>query len=138
MAISIYDSKSNPDTMFGLSKEKNMTEAELKNEVIHAQEKHRKIATDTGTAQLYVAEKKATMTVEDNGFAVSEAGIVLAGRTHLTRTPEEIRVGGFWVLNPHLLTTLPSTLYTPIQTLIYSDPPYAKQVSSLAKISTKA
>ena len=58
----------------------------------------------------------------------------MKGKIHLATNPEDIRINGFWVLNPELLSCLPSTIYTPIPVLKYSDPPFAKNVTAMFKI----
>lgn len=58
-------------------------------------------------------------------------GLQLTGNISLATTPENISIGGYWSLNPVLLSCLPSTSATPIPVLIQNTPPIVKNKSSL-------
>lgn len=87
-----------------------------------------------GVVQLILGQGFGNLATNDMGFEVSEQGCIVAGPTDFTAAPHEIRISGFWVLNEELLTTVPSTLFNPVQTLLYKDPPYAKRAGKLAKL----
>ena len=107
---------------------------EQERSVITPKSDDRKISTENGKAQVYISEDTITMSNESNCVVVNDKGLIISGRTHVTKTPSSIRVAGFWVLNDELLTTLPSTTYTPIPVLLYKEIPYAKTASAIAKI----
>jgi hypothetical protein len=87
-----------------------------------------------GIVQLFLGKSYANLATNDMGFEVSDGGCTVAGPVDFTASPHQIRIGGFWVLNEELLTTVPSTLFNPVQVLIYKDPPAAKKAGKLAKI----
>ena len=101
---------------------------------IQPQRDQRKLAIDGGIPQVLVTESKATMTYNDNGVAVNEYGTIIKGKVHLTGDPRDIRINGFWTLNPELLTCIPSTVYTPIPVLKCSDPPFVKNTANILKL----
>lgn len=101
---------------------------------IQPQFDQRKISVDGGIPQILVTDKKITLTYNDTGIAINEFGNIMKGKIHLATNPEDIRINVFWVLNPELLSCLPSTIYTPIPVLKYSDPPFAKNVTAMFKI----
>lgn len=86
----------------------------------------RKISTRNGVAQCHFADTQIAITHESNGVVVNQYGTTIDGKIHLGRTPSDIRINTFWVFNDELLTTLPSTNYTPIPVLQYKEPPYIK------------
>ncbi len=50
-------------------------------------------------------------------------GILLSGKTSLSAMPDQISIGGgYWRLNPMLLSCVPSTTPTPIPVLVQSTP----------------
>lgn len=53
---------------------------------------------------------------------VSNKGISMNGPVSIGATPENIRIGVFWTLNPLLMSTVPSTMITPIPTFIFNPP----------------
>ena len=87
-----------------------------------------------GLIQLFLGKDFAHLASGTMGFEVSSSGCIVAGPTDFTASPHEIRIAGFWILNEELLTTVPSTLFSPVQTLLYSDPPTAKKAGKLAKL----
>ena len=66
-------------------------------------------------------------------------GIYITGNTiSLSATPEKILIGGgYWTLNPLLLTSIPSTSATPIPTLIPNTPPLLGSSSDITSICSK-
>lgn len=137
MSISLYDGRGSTST-YAVQEEALLTEKEATNEVIIAQQKHRKLACEGGVAQVYITPDKVTISNADTGIAVNQNGIILSGKMHLAKDLNQIRINGFWTLNPELLTTLPSTLYTPISVLVYEPPPYATMVANLASVVSSA
>lgn len=107
---------------------------EKKELVMHPERGDRKLSTESGTAQVYVSDNVVAISNDPNAIVVNEKGIIISGRTHITKTPSSVRIGGFWVFNEELLTTVPSTTYTPIPVLLYKEIPYAKQASTLNKL----
>lgn len=97
----------------------------------------RKISSRDGTAQILVSPEEITITNKSNGIIVNQYGTTIDGLIHLGKEPGDIRISGFWVLNNELLTTLPSTTYTPISVLKYKEPPYIKWAQRMFKIVSK-
>lgn len=93
---------------------------------------HRKLSCKGGSAQLYIAPEVAKLSVLENGILIGKDGIILNGNMHLARDISKIRLNGFWVFNDELLTTLPSSIYTPIPVLKYKEPAFATIVGRLA------
>jgi len=94
---------------------------------------HRKIATRQGTAQIYIQDNQITVSHGANGLMVNERGTALINPLHIATDPSMTRINTFWVLNDEIMTTLPSTIYTPIPMLRYKRPAFADQVTDLAK-----
>jgi hypothetical protein len=62
-------------------------------------------------------------------------GVYLSGQISLSATPDKILIGGgYWTLNPLLLTCIPSTSPTPIPTLVPNIPPLLQSQSDIASI----
>lgn len=60
-------------------------------------------------------------------------GVLLSGQISFSATPDQISIGGgFWRLNPLLLTCIPSTSATPIPTLVKSSPQLLDGASALS------
>lgn len=114
-----------------LSEDTPLQKLENDGKVIVPTQNFRKISTDSGTAQIWVEDDVITITRGEVGIGINKDCIVFSGRTHMTKNIEQNRVNGFWTWNPELLTCLPSTTYTPIPVLLYTDPPYAKQAGAL-------
>jgi hypothetical protein len=73
-------------------------------------------ATDTGI--FIAASKQQVLNITD------KFGVHMTGVLSLSATPDQIYIaGGYWTLNPLLLTCIPSTSATPIPTLVASTPP---------------
>ena len=82
------------------------------------------IRTKTGSAEIYLKDDAVCITSQgSNGIIVNQYGTTVDGKFHIAQDPNNIRVAGFWTLNNELLTTLPSTIYTPIPVLVYDEPP---------------
>jgi hypothetical protein len=87
-----------------------------------------------GEAQVLVTDKEIIITNMVNGIAVGEVGSVISGPVHFLNNPSDISFNSFWRFNDELLTTLPSTIYTPIPVLRYRVPPYIKNLQRMAKL----
>lgn len=107
------------------------TVAELQN-LLNVELDERIIKTRKGSAEIYIKEDTVCISSKGkNGVAVHSNGVLIDGdRIHLATEPHQIRINGFWVLNDELLTTLPSTIYTPISTLVYSEPMAAEEIQN--------
>jgi hypothetical protein len=93
---------------------------------------HRMLRCDNGEAEILVTEDYVYMANKENYVYVGPRGITLdSANLHLAPAPDKIRVNGFWVLNEELLTTIPSTLYTPISVLKYEESPAVKEIQDL-------
>ncbi len=97
---------------------------------------HRKISTSNegATAQVYITDKEIIISSGMNGFASGESGNIISGPTHFVNYPSDFHIGGFWRFNDELLTTLPSTVYTPIPVLKYEEPEYSKSLQKIMDI----
>lgn len=84
------------------------------------------LCTEEGNAEVYVTDDTVYISNQDMGMTVGPNGTYIQGPLSLSASPSDIRINGSWVLNEELLTTLPSTLFNPVQTLLYKDPPYAR------------
>lgn len=62
-----------------------------------------------------------------------DSGNFINGPLSISSTVDNIRVGGFYRFNPQLSTGLPSTMMTPIPTLVFDIP--VKNLASQAAIS---
>jgi hypothetical protein len=98
------------------------------NSLIRVENDERRFSTLNGQAEVLIQDKAIHMTNSSNGVVVYEHGVVTKGAQHLAETPSGIRINGFWVLNDDLLTTLPSTTYTPIPVLKYKASNYVKMI----------
>jgi hypothetical protein len=60
---------------------------------------------------------------QDNGFfSDAKLGNFVKGPLSITGGPENIRINGFWTLNPQLLSCIPSTIVTPVSVLNFDMP----------------
>jgi hypothetical protein len=104
--------------------------AELQNFINEAADE-RIIRTRKGSAEIYLQEEQINITVGgSNGVIINENGSTFDGKVHLAQDPNNIRIGGFWCFNNELLTCLPSTIYTPIPTLVYDEPGAVAEVQA--------
>ena len=92
------------------------------------------LCTEEGNAEVYVTDDTVFISNQDIGVTVGANGTYIQGPLSLSAAPADIRINGNWVLNEELLTTLPSTLFNPVQTLLYKDPPYARNAYLLLSI----
>lgn len=86
-------------------------------------------AGDEWKKQPYVAVTEAGINVsagesKTNGIAVSEKfGTTIGGKISFSAMPDQISIGGgYWRLNPLLLSCIPSTTPTPVPTLVKATP----------------
>jgi hypothetical protein len=79
-----------------------------------------------GKAGMEVTSETASMVVatagHPNAIKVGKEGVWISGPISILTSPEEIRVGGFWVQNTPFLQMMPSTMATPIPNLILNPP----------------
>lgn len=87
-----------------------------------------------GTAEIYIKGNALCLTSGgDKGMIVNESGTTIDGQFHIAKSPDDVRINGFWKFNHELLTTVPSTLYTPIPVLVYDEHPAVKTIQSIVK-----
>ena len=96
----------------------------------------KRFSTANGTASMLIGDDSISITKDDNGIFISKDNVIINGRQHMVKDIDKNRVNGFWCWNPELLTCLPSTVYTPIPVLLYTDPPAAKRASALVGLLT--
>lgn len=95
----------------------------------------RKFSTARGPAEMVISDDYVVIASDEStAIGVGDGSIMMVGRVHLTKAPSDIRVNGFWVFNEELLTSIPSTLFNPVPTLLYKAPPFAKNVSKFAQL----
>lgn len=128
--------KSNEITGFGLTEDVGSHQDQFTHNVDAG---HKKIAIEKadgtlGQSQVLVTDKEVIITNFINGIAVGEVGSVISGPVHFMNNPSDISFNSFWRFNDELLTTLPSTVYTPIPVLRYRAPPYIKNLQRMAKL----
>ncbi len=88
-----------------------------------------------GSAEIVVTPTHIIMaTNSTTGIGIGDGSIVLDGRVSFTRSPDNICINGFWRLNEELLTTLPSTLMNPIETLVFKYPSYIRKASKVLSL----
>lgn len=66
---------------------------------------------------IYIDENKIVLTDPENKNSISIArgdGIGFQGPLSIQTSPDQIRFSALWKINPLVLTTIPSTVYTPI------------------------
>ena len=79
-----------------------------------------------------VSEDAATMQASKSNFVVlTSDGTYHGGKHSFICGPSDIRIGGMWTFNDNILSTLPSTIVTPIPVLSNSQP-----ISGVANITT--
>lgn len=98
------------------------------NSKIRVDNDERRFCTMNGTAEVLMQDDAVHITNANNGIIVYQHGTVIKGGQHMAETPSGIRINGFWVFNDDLLTTLPSTTYTPIPVLKYKASNYIKMI----------
>lgn len=83
-------------------------------------------------AGMSVSDDAATMQgSKDNFLIMNQEGSYHGGKHSFICAPSDIRIGGMWVLNDQLVSTLPSTIITPLPVMKLSYP-----VSGIANISS--
>lgn len=122
-------------SVFG-KKEEELDKKIRKAEVVDCKKGDKKLQAENGSAEVYISSSSIQIGTNDSGIHVSDNQVQLHGRLAIPKPPSQIRINGFWTFNEEILTTLPSTLFTPIQTLLYSEPPYAKTASKVCKTIT--
>lgn len=120
-------SYANPDT------ESVSKSFEEESKYVNVKDDQRKVSSESGEAQILVTRDAIVITSKRNGFAVGPEGSVIGGPVAFLNSPSDIRFNMFWRFNDELLTTIPSTLYTPIPVLLYDEPPFITQIQKLAK-----
>lgn len=108
-------------------------EEEVNPSAIKEELDERLISCLDGNAQIHITPQEMSITNGSNGLVVNNYGSVIDGKVHFGRTPSDVRIGSFWTFNDELLTTLPSTTYTPIPVLKYSEPPYVKWLQKFSQ-----
>lgn len=91
---------------------------------------------DGWTGQPYIAVLEDTINISTGrqaGIAISDKfGITFGGSVSLSLMPDQVSIGGgYWRLNPLLLSCIPSTTPTPIPTLVKDVPRLLKAKSDL-------
>lgn len=84
------------------------------------------LQTEEGMSQIASGPNSVTSTNTQGNF--------INGSVSFSSPPESIKIGGVFRLNPLLATGIPSTLVTPIPTLILDLP--LKNISAMVAIST--
>lgn len=76
------------------------------------------------TAGFKLRENEAAMigSPEHAFYTSKEFGNIIKGPLSVTAAPQQIRIHGFWTLNPLLLSMVPSTIITPVPTLVFNPP----------------
>lgn len=104
-------------------------------EIVDYENRSVRLAADGGLAEVVVNPSDIILAVSQNtAIGISDNSIVLDGRVSFTNMPDDIIIGGFWRFNEELLTTLPSTLFNPIETLIFKYPPFVKKVAKIFQL----
>ena len=94
-----------------------------------------KFSSVDGNAEVYMQKDTIILATDsETAIALNDGCIILDGRVHFSHSPNNIYIQGFWKMNEELLTTIPSTIATPVQTLLFSYPPYCKKIAKIAKI----
>ena len=70
-----------------------------------------------------------------NGIGVHLQGNVIRGPTSIIAGMDEIQISGCWTLNPALMSCAPSSVASPIPTLVFS-PPFQAGVRMVAAMKT--
>ena len=88
-----------------------------------------------GDAEVYIQKNSVVIASDQNtAIGVFDGTFAVDARMHIAKAPHEVTVNGFWVFNEELLTTVPSTLMHPVQTLLFKYPNYAKKAAKLAAL----
>ena len=98
-------------------------------------------AGKTATDKAFAWFSENTIVISDSsgeyGVMVSDLyGTSIAGPLSILASPDQIRIAGLWKVNPLVITSLPSTLYTPIPWLRQSIPSSSQElVNGLSDIA---
>lgn len=118
-----------------LGKQKTPEELRRDGEILDWEDRDVRLAADGGTAEVAVDKNRVIVASDQNtGIGVGDGAVIIKGKVSFDRQPDDIVFSGFWRLNQECLTTIPSTLSNPVQTLIYKYPNYVKKVSKIAQI----
>ena len=93
---------------------------------------------------LKVSPESSSMVIAGDGYSQitsgpnsvtvqRDSGVYINGALSLTSQVDNIKVGGIFQLNPLLSTCMPSTMITPIPTLVMDIP--VKNLASISSIS---
>ena len=92
---------------------------------------------------IYIDENTIALTDAENKHSIQITranGIGLQGPLSIQTTPDQIRFAAMWKINPLVLTTIPSTVYTPIPWLrkapLTANKEMVAGIVSIAKILT--
>lgn len=99
--------------------------------IIIEPEDHRLLRCDGGNASLLITKEAAMLSHKDSIVHVGKTGILLDGDLHMAAEPNKIRINGFWVFNEEILTTVPSSIYTPIPVLKYDEGRGIKEIQGM-------
>jgi hypothetical protein len=85
-------------------------------------------AAPRAASQVFVTSHSVEMGASSDGETAvgvgvhADKGVVLRGRVGIAAMPQDISIGGCWIMNPMMLSCLPSTVGTPIPTLLFAPP----------------
>lgn len=114
---------------------KTVEEARAKGQVVDYTTGATKLSSKDGNAEIYLSKDTIVMATDSTtALAINDGCIIIDGRVHFSNSPNHMYVQGFWKFNEELLTTIPSTLFNPVQTLIFQYPPYVKKASKIVKV----
>jgi len=104
---------------------------EVHPKVIHAGERY------VGQPYQYFGDSEIRISAgRTNGITIDDLfGVTIQGPISLSEMPENISIGGgYWRINPMVLTGVASSAATPVPWLVPSDPNLVKQKKNLKKI----
>jgi len=106
----------------------NINKEEFKYKILKSnQESESGVKSKAGYGSIYGSDSNRIMSTQ-------EFGNMIVGPTTFTSHPEDIRIGGVFRLNGLLTSTMPSTIITPVSTLVF-DFPLADTLKELGKVS---
>lgn len=112
-------------------KQINMTDPPVQPKVFHAGEKY------IGQPYLVLTQDDIRLSAGlNNGLTVDNLfGTTIQGPISLSETPDHISVGGgYWRINPLVMTCIGSSAATPVPWLVKSEPNLVKQKKNLGGI----
>lgn len=111
-----------------LEGDNNINKEEFKYKILKSnQESESGVKSKDGYGAIYGSESNRIMSTKDYGN-------IIVGPTTFTSHPEEIRLGGVFRFNGLLTSTMPSTIITPVSTLVF-DFPLGDTLKELGKVS---